>query len=239
MPKDADSPTERTHLRKALNEVKRRFPDGVPGLDPLENMGISDDSFKQLLRKIEVLESRLLANPLHGSPELPHLWEQYRRKVRLGDKIREKKKEIAKAHSIVQMDELTSRKRVLRRLGFINESDVVQLKARVACEISSTEGHELLLSELLFERFFNEMTPEMCAAALSCFVFDEKVNAQSLPEALEKPYREIVAKARIVARVSQESKLDVDEDEYVEKLKWQLMEPVLAWANGRPFAEIW
>lgn len=239
MPKDADSATERTHLRKSLNEVKRRFPDGVPGLDPLENMGITDESFKQLLRKIEVLESRLLANPLHGSPELPHLWEQYRRKVRLGDKIREKKKEIAKAHSIVQMDELTSRKRVLRRLGFINESDVVQLKARVACEISSTEGHELLLSELLFERFFNEMTPEMCAAALSCFVFDEKVNAQSLPEALEKPYREIVAKARIVARVSQESKLDVDEDEYVEKLKWQLMEPVLAWANGRPFAEIW
>ena len=239
MPKDADSPNERTQLRKALNEVKRRFPDGVPQLDPIENMGITDDSFKQLLRKIEVLESRLLANPLHGSPELPRLWEQYSHKVKLGDKIREKKKEIAKAHSIVQLDELKARKRVLRRLGFINESEVVQLKARVACEISSTEGHELLLSELLFERFFNEMSPEMCAAALSCFVFDEKVNAQALPEALEKPYREIVAKARIVARVSQESKLDVDEDEYVEKLKWQLMEPVLAWAQGKPFAEIW
>lgn len=239
MPKDTDSSTERAHLRKALKEVSRRFPDGVPVLDPLENMKITDDSFKQLLRKIEVLESRLLANPLHGSPELPQLWEQYRSKVKLGDKIKEKKKEIAKAHSIVQLDELKSRKRVLRRLGFINESEVVQLKARVACEISSTEGHELLLSELLFERFFNELTPEMCAAVLSCFVFDEKVNAPALPEPLGKPYREIVAKARIVARVSQESKLDVDEDEYVEKLKWQLMEPVLAWAQGRPFKDIW
>lgn len=239
MPKDVDSPTERAQLRKALNEVKRRFPDGVPQLDPLENMGIQDESFKQLLRKIEVLESRLLANPLHGSPELPHLWSQYRHKVKLGDKIKEKKKEIAKAHSIVQLDELKARKRVLRRLGFINENEVVQLKARVACEISSTEGHELLLSELLFERFFNEMSPEMCAAALSCFVFDEKVNAQALPETLEKPYREIVAKARVIARVSQESKLEVDEEEYVEKLKWQLMEPVLAWAQGKPFAEIW
>ncbi|SPO03299.1 probable ATP dependent RNA helicase [Cephalotrichum gorgonifer] len=238
MPKDADSTSERTHLRKALNEVQRRFPDGVPLLDPLENMGISDDSFKQLLRKIEVLESRLLANPLHESPELPQLWEQYRSKVKLGEKIKSKKKDIAKAQSVVQLDELKSRKRVLRRLGFINENEVVQLKARVACEISSTEGHELLLSELLFERFFNEMTPEMCAATLSCFVFDEKVNAAALPETLAKPYREIVAKARIVARVSQESKLDVDEDEYVEKLKWQLMETVLAWAQGKPFIEI-
>ncbi|PKS11779.1 hypothetical protein jhhlp_001072 [Lomentospora prolificans] len=238
MPKNIDSPSERANLRKALNEVQRRFPDGVPILDPLENMGISDKSFKHLLRKIELLESRLLANPLHGSPELPRLWEQYRKKLKLSDKIKETKMSIAKAHSIVQMEELKSRKRVLRRLGFINEAEVVQLKARVACEISSTEGHELLLSELLFERFFNEMTPEMCASVLSCFVFDEKVNAPALKEALAKPYREVVAKARIVARVSQESKLDVDEDAYVEKLKWQLMELVYAWAQGKPFAEI-
>ena len=239
MPKNIDSPSERANLRKALSEVQRRFPDGVPILDPLENMDITDDSFKQLLRKIEVLESRLLANPLHGSPELPKLWELYRRKLKLTDKIKETKMSIAKAHSIVQMEELKSRKRVLRRLGFINEAEVVQLKARVACEISSTEGHELLLSELLFERFFNEMTPEMCASVLSCFVFDEKVNAPALREALAKPYAEIVAKARIIARVSQESKLDMDEEAYVEKLKWQLMELVYAWAEGRPFAEIW
>lgn len=239
VPKNIDSPSERANLRKALNEVQRRFPDGVPILDPLENMGITDDSFKQLLRKIEVLEARLLSNPLHGSPELPRLWELYRQKLKLSEKVKETKAAIAKAHNIVQMDELKSRKRVLRRLGFINEAEVVQLKARVACEISSTEGHELLLSELLFERFFNEMTPEMCASVLSCFVFDEKVNAPALKEALAKPYREVVAKARIVARVSQESKLDVDEDAYVEKLKWQLMDLVYAWAQGKPFVEIW
>src|SRR3546814_7295238 len=61
---------------KSLSEVKRRFPDGVPILDPLENMDITDESFKKLLRKIEVLESRLLANPLHLSPLLPSLWDQ-------------------------------------------------------------------------------------------------------------------------------------------------------------------
>jgi hypothetical protein len=42
-----------------------------------------------------------------------------------------------------------------------------------------------------------------------------------------------------VAKVSAESKLEVNEDEYVQSLKWQLMETVMAWANGKPFAEIW
>ncbi|KAH6977270.1 ATP-dependent RNA helicase DOB1 [Ilyonectria sp. MPI-CAGE-AT-0026] len=239
LPKEGlKSEQDREQLRKSLAEVKRRFPDGLPILDPLENMEITDDSFKKLLRKIEVLESRLLANPLHLSPLLPSLWDQYHSKVQLAETVKEKKKAISKAHSIAQMDELKSRKRVLRRLGFINDGEVVQLKARVACEISSTEGHELLLSELLFDRFFNELTPETCAAVLSIFIFDEKVETAALKEDLQKPFREIQAKARIIAKVSQECKLDVNEEEYVQKLKWQLMETVYTWAQGRPFAEI-
>lgn len=240
LPKDGlKSESERETLTKSLMEVKRRFPDGLPVLDPIENMEITDESFKKLLRKIEVLESRLLANPLHLSPLLPALWDQYHAKVKLTEKVKETKKSIAKAYSIAQMDELKSRKRVLRRLGFINDSEVVQLKARVACEISSTEGHELLLSELLFDRFFNELTPEMCAAVMSCFIFDEKIETTQLKEELSKPYREIQAKARIIAKVSQECKLEVNEEEYIQKLKWQLMETVYAWAQGRPFIEIW
>lgn len=240
MPKEGlKTDQDRNQTRKALAEVKRRFPDGMPILDPLENMDIQDESFRQLLRKIEVLESRLLANPLHLSPLLPSSWEKYREKVELIDKIKEKKRAIAKAHSIAQMDELKSRKRVLRRLGFINDAEVVQLKARVACEISSTEGHELLLSELLFDRFFNELTPEVCAAVLSVFIFDEKLDAQALKEELSKPYREVQAKARIIAKVSQECKLNVNEEEYVQSLRWQLMDTVHSWAHGRPFSEIW
>ncbi|KEY70341.1 hypothetical protein S7711_06815 [Stachybotrys chartarum IBT 7711] len=239
MPKEGlEHESERELMMKSLSEVKRRFPDGIPILDPLESMEITDESFKQLLRKIEVLESRLLANPLHLSPLLPSLWDSYHNKVQLAEKVKEKKRTIAKAHSIAQLDELKSRKRVLRRLGFINDAEVVQLKARVACEISSTEGHELLLSELLFDRFFNELSPEKCAAILSCFIFDEKVEAQALKEDLQKPFREIQAKARIIAKVSKECKLEVDEDEYVASLKWQLMETVFAWAQSRPFSEI-
>ncbi|KAF2086112.1 putative ATP dependent RNA helicase [Saccharata proteae CBS 121410] len=237
LPTDLKSLEQRNGVRKALEEVKKRFPDGIAILDPIENMGITDESFKKLLRKIEVLESRLLGNPLHNSPRLLELYDQYKAKVELGDKIKETKKDITKALSIMQLDELKCRKRVLRRLGFTNEADVVQLKARVACEIST--GDELVLSELLFNRFFNELTPEQCAACLSCFIFEEKTNQPpQLREELAKPYREIQAQARTVAKISQESKLPVNEEEYLHGFKFELMEVVFAWSKGASFAEI-
>ena len=254
LPSDLKSADQRNTARKSIDEVKRRFPDGIAVLDPIENMGITDNSFKKLLRvcrsssvfvqyhansiqKIEVLESRLLTNPLHNSPRLPDLYNQYAEKVELSDKIKAVKKQITAALSIMQLDELKCRKRVLRRFGFINDAEVVQLKARVACEIST--GDELLLSELLFDRFFNELTPEMCAAVLSCFIFEEKSEAPPLKEELARPFREIQAKARQIAKVSQESKLPLVEDEYVATFKYQLMEVVYAWAHGKSFAEIW
>ncbi|OCK81789.1 antiviral helicase [Lepidopterella palustris CBS 459.81] len=237
LPNSLKSVDQRNAVRKALEEVKKRFPDGIAILDPIENMGINDDSFKKLLRKIEVLESRLLSNPLHNSPRLPELYNQYSAKVAISEKIKEIKKEITKALSIMQLDELKCRKRVLRRLGFINEADVVQLKARVACEIST--GDELVLSELLFNRFFNELTPEQCAACLSCFIFEEKSkDPPALKEELAKPFREIQAQARVIAKISQESKLPVNEEEYVQTFKFELMEVVYSWSKGVSFAQI-
>ncbi|KAJ5787225.1 hypothetical protein N7457_002215 [Penicillium paradoxum] len=238
VPKDLTSPDSRNGVMKTLAEVKRRFPDGLPLLDPIENMGITDDSFKKLLRKIEVLESRLLSNPLHNSPRLTELYEQYAQKVELAARIKAIKKQITEAMSVLHMDELKCRKRVLRRFGFINEAEVVQLKARVACEIST--GDELMLSELLFNGFFNNLTPEQTASVMSCFVFEEKVKeAPALAkDELAKPLREIQSQARIIAKVSQESKMAINEEEYVQSFHWELMEVVYDWTQGKSFAEI-
>lgn len=238
LPQDLKASEERASVRKNLEEVKRRFPDGIAVLDPIETMGIKDDSFKKLLRKIEVLESRLLSNPLHNSPRLPSLYDQYAEKMEVNSQVKMLKKRIQEALSVIQLDELKCRKRVLRRLGFISDSDVVQLKARVACEIST--GNELVLAELLFNRFFNELSPEQCAACLSCFIFEEKSKEQpALKPELAQPFRDIQAQARIVAKVSQESKLAIDEEAYLQGFKYQLMEVVYAWAKGASFAQIW
>lgn len=237
-PAEVKTAESRKKVAQALAEVQRRFPDGLAVLDPIENLKITDNSFKELLRKIEIMESRLVANPLHNSPRLEGLYNQFAEKVTVTNKIKALKKEIQDAHAIMQLEELKCRKRVLRRLQFINEDEVVQLKARVACAIST--GDELMLSELLFNRFFNDLTPEQCAAVMSCFVFEEQIKEQPvLPEDLNRLVGEIKRQARTIAKVSVESKLALNEDEYVQSFKWQLMPVILAWANGKSFGEIW
>lgn len=115
----------------------------------------------------------------------------------------------------------------------------MQLKARVACEIST--GDELMLSELLFNGFFNNLSPEQIAAVISVFVFEEKVKdcPPLSKDELAKPLKEVQSTARMIAKVSQESKMAVNEDEYVQSFHWELMEVIYEWANGKSFAEIW
>ena len=62
---------------------------------------------------------------------------------------------------------------LLYRLGYADATDVIEMKGRVACEISS--GDELLLTELIFNGAFNDLSIEQEVALLSCFVFQEKV----------------------------------------------------------------
>lgn len=50
LPNDLRSADQRDSVRRSLEEVKRRFPDGIAVLDPIENMGITDISFRKLLR---------------------------------------------------------------------------------------------------------------------------------------------------------------------------------------------
>jgi len=50
LPSDLKSAEQRLDLRKTVEEVKRRFPDGLPTLDPIKNMSITDESFRTLVK---------------------------------------------------------------------------------------------------------------------------------------------------------------------------------------------
>ena len=50
LPDNVKAQEGKDKVREYIEEVKRRFPDGISLLDPIENMGISDQSFKRLLR---------------------------------------------------------------------------------------------------------------------------------------------------------------------------------------------
>ncbi|KAG5645942.1 hypothetical protein DXG03_004732 [Asterophora parasitica] len=237
MPKDLRQDQARETVWKSVLEVHRRFPDGVALLDPIQNMGIKDDKFKQLVKKIESMELKMFSSPLHKDPRLPELYSLYAKQRERSERIRGLKKRIQATLDVLQLEELKCRKRVLRRLAFTTSTDIVDMKGRVACEISS--GDELLLTELIFNGVFNALSPEQCAALLSCFVFTEKSDqVTKLKEELAAPLRVMQEFARRIAKVSKESKLTIDENEYVSSFKVELMDSVMQWCRGASFSEI-
>uniref|UniRef100_H2ZE10 RNA helicase n=1 Tax=Ciona savignyi TaxID=51511 RepID=H2ZE10_CIOSA len=214
-------------------EVNKRFPDGIPILDPIEDMVIKDERLKSIVRKTEAFERRMYKHSLHSRSDMAQIYQQCEKKAKVSDV----KIALKKARTILQMDELKCRKRVLRRLGYATMSDVIETKGRVACEISAAD--ELLLTELIFNGVFNNLTPAQCAALLCCFIFDEKSKSiPKLSEELASPLRQLHEIARKIAKVSNESKLPLEEEEYVQKFKTMLMDVVHSWCNGSTFAQI-
>ncbi|XP_032241598.2 exosome RNA helicase MTR4 [Nematostella vectensis] len=237
IPKDLRSLDSRQSVGKSIQEVKKRFPDGLPLLDPIEDMGIKDDGLKKIVRKIEMLEHRMYTHPLHKDPELDKLYSLCEKKAMVSNEIRAARKELKRARTILQLDELKCRKRVLRRLGYATASDVIEVKGRVACELSS--GDELLLTEMIFNGVFNELTTEQSVALLSCFICEERSDEMpKLREELAGPLRQMQESARRIAKVSQEAKMELDVEEYVEKFRPHIMDVVFAWANGSSFSQI-
>ena len=50
LPKDLRPQQNRKVVRTAIEEVKKRFPDGLPLLNPVKDMHISDDEFRKIVQ---------------------------------------------------------------------------------------------------------------------------------------------------------------------------------------------
>jgi ATP-dependent RNA helicase DOB1 len=246
IPKVAEHKERQNKINAHLLQVLARFPDGPPLLDPISDMGFNDKQTKELTevsyaittahtnlsQKIELLEAKLVAHHLHRSENVFEYYAKFSEKAQLLDQIKTIKREIVQLRSANNGDSLKFRRRFLRRLGYLDEHDVVTLKGRVACEISCAD--EILLSELLFSHFFQPYNPAQCAALLSCFVSEE-----SSVSPRENPLADAITimnnQAKEVTRVAKESKLNLTEV----ILKGSLVAPVLSWAEGQSFSSVW
>lgn len=237
VPKDLVPPDNRRSVLKTIDEVKKKFPNGPPQLNPIDDMHIKDEKFLNVVSMIEKFEKRLFAHPLHNTDELTSLYTKYTEKLNLEKELKQYKNDLRKARSLLQMEELKHRKRVLRRLGYCTNTDVIEFKGRVACELST--GEELLLTEMIFNGTFNDLSSPQAVALLSCFVCDEKSSEQpAASEELAGPLKTMQDLARRIAKVSNECKLQVDEEAYVERFKPFLMDVVLGWCKGATFIQI-
>ncbi len=111
------------------------------------------------------------------------------------------------------------------------------LVMKVAASISS--GHELVITELVFNGAFSSMGIEQLLAACSCFVCQEKMPpGQKISDGLKTVLATVQEAARRVAKVSIESRIEMDEKEFVDGFRPTLMEVVAAWYRGVTFAEV-
>lgn len=174
------------------------------------------------------------------SAEFVPLWERLRilqRRREVEQQLEAARREERAAKSLIMREELSCRQRVLKRLGYVDESGVVTMKGRVACELAT--GDELVLTELVFAGVFKPLTPEQCVALLSCFVWSEKNEfGTRVPEHLEPALTALREAAKRVGQVSSESKLPIDVDEYVASFRPELMEASAAWYRGVKFSEV-
>ncbi|CAG2107236.1 unnamed protein product [Medioppia subpectinata] len=238
IPQELRNVDNRQSVLKSIGEVKNRFTSedkkiNIPLLDPIEDMKIKDKEFKAIVKKTESCEKRFAEFKSIDSNSI----KLFEKKSKITEEMKKVRQDVKKAQSLLQMKELKCRKRVLRRLGYCTAADVIEIKGRVACEITS--GDELLLTEMLFNGVFNDLNVYQISALLSCFVFEEKTQqVPKLTDELSKPLRTMQELAKRIATVSIEAKLDLDETQYIEKFKPNLMDVIYSWAKGSSFAQL-
>lgn len=230
---DLKTKEDKDTVVKTLASISKKSNGTYSPLDPVEDMNIKSEEFLTLVKKIYNYEERLKSLGVINEVSL----ELFQHKQQIMKDIDSRKLELRSAKNSIQMTELKNMKRVLRRLGYCSATDVIDIKGRVACEITS--GDELLLTEMLFNGAFADLTSHQINSLLSCFVFDEKTEQPGkLTEDLEQPLKIMQDLAKRIATVSKEANLDLDEQEYIEKFRPNLMDVVYVWSRGASFADV-
>jgi len=213
----------------------RRLSGCFPLLDPIKHMEIKSDKLKDVMEKKENIEKGLEKIQNVTTVEIEKLKEKDLIKSNINQII----ESMAKCKDIVLKDDLKNMKRVLRRLQLVNEETVLS-KGQVACILTSSD--EILLTEMLFNGAFNDLEPKVLCAMLSCFLVNESTSKDDTKQPknpyLLGLYNNIKEAAGKVADVLIECRININKMDYIANFKCDLMEVVLAWAEGAKFSEI-
>jgi ATP-dependent RNA helicase DOB1 len=223
VPADVRTPEARKNIAAAVKEVHRRFEDGIPLLDPIRDLKITEVEFKTLMERAEVLTERLSTHKVSnefGEEDRLAKVSAFEKKEEMLESSRVLREEARACQTMALKDDLKKMKKVLKRLGHVDGKGVIQTKGRTACEINT--ANELVVVELIFAGVFNDLTVEQCVALLSCMTYDERNKddddpTKGLKGFLLNPFHKLQEVARSVAKSQIACKVDVDEDAFVDK----------------------
>lgn len=240
LPSQPDSEVGRSQIVQTLFRFYNEYgEDKVPTMLPQQIVD-EDKNLARLEKQVSSLEKQLEDNPLVTSMthELEERYRVFQQKLELEGQLQQLREQLDGMELVVFSEELKQMMRVLRRLDYIDKENIILRKARVACEITTTDENEILLTELLFKGILNTMETEMIVALLSCLVNVHRTPDNfSLPSEFEEPLKGLNEVVTRIATVSVESGL-TQESTSVEKVLPSLMEVTYLWAKGAKFSDL-
>jgi ATP-dependent RNA helicase DOB1 len=235
MPTSIQTPESKKTVITCMREAFKRHGKEEE-LDPIQGMKITEKDFVEDYKRLQQSLKRYQNHEIKSDPKFKELYKKFEQKEQLKQELVELRQEFKKAQSETLLADLEARKRVLRKLKYCDEGDIITHKGRVACEISAAD--ELLLTEMIFDNVFRDLDSATAAALLSCFICQEKGNTPKLVEVLGGCLRTMQGFAKRIAQATKESLIEIDEDEYVDSFKPQMMDVVYSWIQGKSFNEI-
>jgi ATP-dependent RNA helicase DOB1 len=226
-------------LKQCLNnlrEIMKKLPK-LPLLDPIKDMGINDPEFLSAQAHYSELDTKESRLSIKSSETFKTDLDQFENKEKLLNAVEVLEKQLQSSKTMILKDDWKAMRRVLRRLDFTTEEHV-ELKGRVACDISTSD--ELLTTELMLSGVLKDLPPDVMVALLSCLVHQENSPEAAAPKTpeLSASYQQLVSIARRFSSIFIESKLNIDQESYINNYKPSLMEAVFAWAHQAKFSEI-
>ncbi|KHJ91159.1 DEAD/DEAH box helicase [Oesophagostomum dentatum] len=126
LPQKLDSNTKGV-IEQMIKNVKQRFTD-IPLLNPVDDMRIKEPAFVHAVEKVKELEQRRAEHPLKKNRDFEIIKKRYLAKEEKRRELKSLEEELRKAQSVLQLDELGHRKRLLRRLEYSDKSDIITEK---------------------------------------------------------------------------------------------------------------
>ena len=242
------------------NKNKKNEKINYKPMDPIKDMKISDKTFIENNKNIEAINSQLkniekkfldnygkiidLSDTLENILSKNEFILSYKKKLILRNEIKYLIDELNSLNRLVLNEELINMKKVLSRLNYLDKNNLVTFKGQVACNITS--GDTLILTEILFNSFLNNMNDIDIGVLLSCFVGGEgaifKKDKQIVEEDkhLMKIYNELKKEIETVVDIYIEYKINIkDKERYIKLFRYDFMKNILFWINGdKTFGEI-
>lgn len=200
-------------------------------LSPENDLKITDIDFIDLVMQRKEAEELLPTSPCHTCPRrLEHLTQALKK-----DKLRRKVDKLRFSLSdqnLQQMPDFQQRLEVLKMLGYVSPDLTVELKGRVAREISTC--NEVVLTEMIFKNVFTALNPPEFVSILSTFICQEKNSSlvtESFSPRLIELWNYALAEVKNVAEVQNECNMVTDPEVMVaETICPAIMNVVYQWA---------